>query len=592
VYSDADADSLHVAACDRAVHLPGNSPAETYLRIDLLLDAAARGGADAVHPGYGFLAEADSFASAVVAAGLTWVGPPAEAIAAMGSKIAAKALMQASGVPTLPEGPDAGFPLLVKASAGGGGRGMRIVRDAAELDAAMESASREAASAFGDGEVFCERYVERGRHIEIQVFADTHGTAVALHERECSIQRRHQKIIEEAPSPAVDDVLREAMGRAAVDAAKAVGYVGAGTVEFLLDESGEFFFLEMNTRLQVEHPVTEAITGLDLVELQLRVAEGEPLPDEALDPPILGHAIEARLTAEDPAADYRPAVGTLVRFDVPGDVRVDTGVSKGSAVSPFYDSMIAKVVAHGPTRAAAARTLRKALADARVAGVTTNRDQLVNILGDPDFLAGRLHTGFLDEDRRDAARTGAVEVACAAVWYAADTVAPQMLGIAPGWRNNRAVARTRNVRIGGDEIVLSEASIAASLAAPVTIAADGLVTVPLEAGGVRVDHTVTIDGAWHHVHGPDGHVSIELLPRHPEPQAVLRRGSLVATMPGVIRRVLVAVGDAVVAGQPLVVLEAMKMEHQIGAPAGGTVTEVRVAEGEQVEAGSPLLAVE
>ncbi|MET0459276.1 MAG: biotin carboxylase N-terminal domain-containing protein, partial [Ilumatobacteraceae bacterium] len=451
VFSDADEGALHVRSCDTAVHLPGTAAADTYLRVDLLIDAARRAGADAVHPGYGFLAESAAFARAVIDAGLTWIGPPPEAIAAMGSKIEAKALMRAAGVPVLPdssvEGADdiaaVGFPMLVKASAGGGGRGMRIVRGPEELDQARADAEREAAAAFGDGTVFCERYVERGRHVEIQVFADTAGNTVSLHERECSIQRRHQKIVEESPSPAVDHTLRRRMADAAVAAARAVGYVGAGTVEFLLGTAGQFWFLEMNTRLQVEHPVTELVTGLDLVELQVTVAEGAPLPAAALAAPLVGHAIEVRLTAEDPAAGYRPATGTFSRFEVPGAVRLDTGVESGSTVSPYYDSMVAKVIAVGATRDIAVRKLVDALGRARLHGPVTNRDQLLNILGHPAFQAGDLHTGVLDEHPCTDAVVGDVRAAAAAVAMAEQaanrSAATVLRDLPSGWRNNPAV---------------------------------------------------------------------------------------------------------------------------------------------------------
>ncbi|HEX5497283.1 MAG TPA: biotin carboxylase N-terminal domain-containing protein, partial [Mycobacteriales bacterium] len=422
VYADADADAPHVAEADVAVRLPGSAPADTYLRADLLLAAAGRTGADAVHPGYGFLSENAAFARAVADAGLVWVGPPAAAIAAMGSKLRAKELVVAAGVPALPtlpaDGPDSpdgpgapagsgfDFPLLVKASAGGGGRGMRVVRDAGSLAGAVASARREAAAAFGEDTVFCEPWLEPCRHVEVQVVADTHGRVVALGERECSIQRRHQKIVEETPSPAVGPVLRERLCRAAVAAAGAVGYTGAGTVEFLLAPDGRFFFLEMNTRLQVEHPVTECVTGLDLVRLQLEVAEGAPLGFDT-PPAPRGHAIEARVYAEDPAAGWRPSTGVVSTVEVPGvvarfappaghGVRLDSGVADGSTVGSHYDAMIGKVIAWAPDRPAAARMLAAALAGARLHGVTTNRDLLIRVLRHPDFLAGSTDTGFLD----------------------------------------------------------------------------------------------------------------------------------------------------------------------------------------------------
>jgi propionyl-CoA carboxylase alpha chain len=411
VASDADADSLHAREADHTVRLPGRAPAETYLRADLIVAAARAAGADAVHPGYGFLAENADFAAAVIDAGLVWVGPPPKAIAAMGSKLEAKQLLEQAGVPMLASWTDLAevseFPVLVKASAGGGGRGMRVARSLGELAEAHAAAQREAEAAFGDGTVFCERYVETGRHIEVQIFADAHGTVIALGERECSIQRRHQKIVEEAPSAAVDEDLRARLFDAAVTAARAVGYVGAGTVEFLLEESsGDFFFLEMNTRLQVEHPVTEAVTGLDLVRWQLLVADGEPLPLTHA-PPTRGHAVEVRLYAEDPAADWRPSTGTLHRFAVPDaalafvthreeGVRLDSAVADSSVVSVHYDPMLAKVIAWAPTRAEAARALAGALARARVHGVVSNRDLLVRILREPEFLAGGTDTAYLN----------------------------------------------------------------------------------------------------------------------------------------------------------------------------------------------------
>ncbi|HUD16808.1 MAG TPA: biotin carboxylase N-terminal domain-containing protein, partial [Acidimicrobiales bacterium] len=422
VYSDADDDSPHVAEADLAVRLPGVTPADTYLRSALILDAAARSGADAIHPGYGFLSESGDFARVVAGAGFIWVGPPATAIDAMGSKVGAKELMRAAGVPTLPSiaidddrlpDDDAveslGWPLLVKASAGGGGRGMRAVAGPVSLREAVASARREAAAAFGDDTVFLERYLVDPRHIEVQVIADAYGDTVALFERECSIQRRHQKIIEEAPSPMVTPELRAHLVDAAIAAARAVGYVNAGTVEFVVNSNGDPYFLEMNTRLQVEHPVTEAICGLDLVRLQLLIAGGAPLPREVHDAVAAGpqgHAIEARVYAEDPALGWLPSTGTLHRFEVGGatgaresagiSVRVDSGVESGSVVSPHYDPMLAKVITHAPTRDEASSALAATLARARIHGVTTNRDLLVRTVLHPAFVAGETDTGFLD----------------------------------------------------------------------------------------------------------------------------------------------------------------------------------------------------
>src|SRR5687767_2839219 len=416
VYSDADAESPHRAEADRAFRLPGSAPGDTYLRIDLLLDAARSAEADAVHPGYGFLSENAEFAQAVLDVGLTWIGPPPAAIAAMGSKVEAKKLMAGAGVPVLPEldpsavtAPD--LPVLVKASAGGGGRGMRVVRTLADLPGEIATARAEAASAFGDPTVFCEPFVEAGRHLEVQVLADAHGTMWSLGERECSLQRRHQKVVEETPSPMVDDALRAELSAAAVAAAKTIDYVGAGTVEFLARPDGTFWFLETNTRLQVEHPVTECITGLDLVAWQLRIAAGERLPDAPPEP--RGAAIEVRLYAEDPAQGWRPTGGTVRRFAVPGvraefdvpdrpGIRLDSSVVDGTAVGTSYDPMLAKVVAWAPTRTEAAARLAAGLAGARVHGVTTNRDLLVRTLRHPDFLAGRTDTAFFDRVGLDA----------------------------------------------------------------------------------------------------------------------------------------------------------------------------------------------
>jgi acetyl/propionyl-CoA carboxylase alpha subunit len=608
VVSDADADAMHVRAGDVAVRLPGSAAADTYLRADLLIGAAQLAGADAIHPGYGFLAESADFARAVADAGLIWIGPPADSIAVMGSKIEAKARMRAAGVPVLLDSTvvadldELGYPLLVKASAGGGGRGMRIVEQPGELATALTGAEQEAAAAFGDGTLFIERYVRRGRHVEIQVMADAHGAVVALHERECSVQRRHQKIIEESPSPAVDADLRRRMGAAAIDAARAVGYIGAGTVEFLLEPDGRFSFLEMNTRLQVEHPVTEAVTGLDLVELQIAVAEGAPLPPAALDAPLAGHAIEARLTAEDPAAGYRPSTGTFRRFAIDGDVRVDTGVESGSTVSPHYDSMVAKVIAHGPTRPAAIRKLAAALRQARLHGPSTNRDQLLNILGHPAFNAGDLHTGFLDEhpctDGAAKDVTLHAVVASLALQASHRAQAAVLAAIPSGWRNNPAVDRTVDLahgdasvrvsyRLGRDPWVRVDGE-------PVLV--DVLDATPehvvVELAGTRLAFDVAISGDIVDVDGPDAHVAFTVIPRFPDPDVAATSGSLLAPMPGTVRRVLVGRDDRVAAGQPLVIVEAMKMEHQIAAPAAGRVDDVLVGPGDQVETGQRLLHVE
>ncbi|MGX4658132.1 ATP-binding protein [Micromonospora sp. SCSIO 07396] len=622
VHSDADADAPYVAEADEAVRLPGNTPVETYLRIDLILDAARRTGADAVHPGYGFLAEHAGFAAAVTDAGLTWVGPPAGAIAAMGDKIAAKELLAGAGVPMLPTWTDGDavtdFPVLVKASAGGGGRGMRVVRDPADLPAAVDSARREAAAAFGDGTVFVERYVERGRHVEVQIFGDTHGTVVALGERDCSIQRRHQKIVEEAPAVLPDGV-RERLHAAAVAAGRAVDYVGAGTVEFLLAPGGEFFFLEMNTRLQVEHPVTEAVTGLDLVRLQLLVAEGGALPVPATPPPD-GHAIEVRLCAEDPTQGFRPATGTLHRFTVPGvageftptrGLRLDSGVDAGSTVGVHYDSMLAKLVAWAPTRAEAARSLAGALARAELHGVATNRDLLVRVLRSAEFGAAQVDTGFLDAHAEvfapllPADRLPVAALAAALAGAAARRAdAPVLAGLPSGWRNVPAVPQSvRYATATGDEIevryrldrsgALAEWSTDPTAAAPpmVELVAAAPERVLLDVAGVRRVLRVHRAGSTVFVDGPDGAAELTELPRFPLPRAALAVGSLLAPLPGTVTRVHVVAGQPVAAGDLLLTLEAMKLEHPVLAPTDGVVADLPVPAGGQVETGAVLAVV-
>jgi acetyl/propionyl-CoA carboxylase alpha subunit len=644
VHSDADAGSPHVGEADLTVRLPGDAPCDTYLRHDLLLDAARRSGADAVHPGYGFLSESGDFARAVVDAGLIWVGPPADAIDAMGSKIGAKEMMRAAGVPTLasvtvdgdePPDPDEvaalGWPLLVKASAGGGGWGMRIVGSADELAAALAGARREALSAFGDGTVFLERYITAPRHIEVQVLADAHGDVVALFERECSIQRRHQKIIEEAPSPVVGPALRTRLTDAAVAVARAVGYVNAGTVEFVLDTGGDVdgvdgvdgggvdgepYFLEMNTRLQVEHPVTEGVTGLDLVRLQLLVAGGAALPAEvhaAVARGPVGHAVEARLYAEDPAAGWLPSTGTLDQFTVPTDragVRVDSGVETGGVVSPHYDPMLAKVIAHAPTRSEALASLSATLAGARIHGVTTNRDLLVRTLRHEAFAAGATDTGFLDrhgldllaEPLADEGAVGRHAVVAALAGQAARRATAGVLATLPsGWRNNDldrqevtfdVGPRTVHAayRIGRRGRAVAEVTLDGEVL-DVAIRATAGDAVTLEAGGVARRYAVQQVGAVTYVDGPDGSSRLVEEDRHPVATEQVSAGSALAPMPGSVVRVAVTAGDRVESGQVLVVLEAMKMEHAVHATSPGTVAEVDVAEGDQVETARLLVVV-
>ncbi|OLZ43196.1 biotin carboxylase N-terminal domain-containing protein [Amycolatopsis keratiniphila] len=616
VFSDADADAPHTAEADLAVRLPGNAPTDTYLRAELLIKAAVETGADAIHPGYGFLSENAAFARAVLDAGLTWVGPPPEAIESMGSKVESKRMMAEAGVPILSEldpaeVTEADLPLLVKASAGGGGRGMRVVRTLGELAEAVEGASAEAASAFGDPTVFCERYLETGRHIEVQVLADTHGTVWAVGERECSIQRRHQKVVEEAPSPFVDEAMREALFDAARKAAQAIDYVGAGTVEFLAGPDGRFYFLEMNTRLQVEHPVTEATTGLDLVSLQLRIAEGEHLPIE--EPATTGHAIEVRLYAEDPAAGWQPQSGTLHRFELPvaqrefevgPGVRLDSGFVSGQTVGVHYDPMLAKVIAYAPDRRSAARALAGALAGAEIHGVVTNRDLLVNVLRHEAFLAGETDTAFFDRHGLDTlarplATVDTVRIsalAAALSGAAANRSEARVQSRLPsGWRNVRSQGQRKRFRHGDDELEvgysLGRDGLRADGFEGVELVSAENGGVVLEVSGVRRKFAVARYGDTVYVDSPDGSVELGVVPRYTDPDAALAAGSLVAPMPGTVVRLAVEAGDTVKTGDPLLWLEAMKMEHRIAAPADGVVTELPVVVGQQVEVGTILAVV-
>ncbi|MFD3517780.1 biotin carboxylase N-terminal domain-containing protein [Streptomyces sp. NPDC058657] len=602
VYSDPDADSLHARVADTAVRLPGASPADTYLRGDLIVKAALSAGADAVHPGYGFLSENAGFARAVQDAGLTWVGPPPGAIEEMASKTRAKVLMAEAGVPLLtPVDPAAAtaadLPLLLKAAAGGGGRGMRVVREVAALEAELTAAAAEARAAFGDGEVFAEPYVERGRHVEVQILADDHGTVWALGTRDCSLQRRHQKVIEEAPAPALPDTLRTTLHEAATAAARAVGYRGAGTVEFLLDADGHAYFLEMNTRLQVEHPVTEAVFGIDLVALQLRIAEGEALPAEP--PAPTGHAVEARLYAEDPAAGWQPQTGPLHTLDVPRGpgLRLDTGYAGGDTVGIHYDPMLAKVVAHAPTRHEAVRKLAHALARARVHGPVTNRDLLVRSLNHPDFLAAAVDTGFYDRhlDTLTAPAPGRELAAVAAALADAARGSGRHDRFGGGWRNVPSQPQTRTY--GDHEVRYRRTRDGYTvegvdgLDRVVSASPDRVV---LEVGGVLRQFAVAVHGGQVYVDTPDGTHALTAVPRFPDPTTRTAPGSLLAPMPGTVVRVAegLAEGDRVTAGQPLLWLEAMKMEHRISAPASGTLTALHAAPGRQVEVGTLLAVVE
>ncbi|HYG93209.1 MAG TPA: biotin carboxylase N-terminal domain-containing protein [Nocardioides sp.] len=612
VHSDADAGLPFVREADAAVRLPGNAPAETYLRSDLVLDAARRTGADAIHPGYGFLSENAEFARAVQDAGLTWIGPEPDSIERMGSKIESKKLMEAAGVPVLGNvtsdtATADDLPLLVKASAGGGGRGMRMVRSLDALAGEIERASAEAESAFGDGTVFVEPYVQNGRHVEVQVFGDRFGFVEVLGERDCSVQRRHQKVIEEAPAPGLPESTRAALHDAARAAAAAIDYVGAGTVEFLYDPARDrFYFLEMNTRLQVEHPVTEAVYDVDLVELQIAVAEREKLPAILGEvPPRRGHAIEVRLYAEDPAQDYQPQSGRLSLFEIPGvtgefgpagsGVRLDSAVRTGDEIGTFYDAMIAKVIVHAPTREQAVRQLAGVLRRARIHGLTTNRDQLVDLLGDPVFVDAAMHTTWLDgrtapsDPDGPPTRTLAHVAATIALAEATRLTRRVQHRIPVGWRNVVSAPQRTEFADGivvewtGDRLGYRIDGLSV-----VDASAD---EVTLEVDGVRTTFVTVVTGDRVDVDSHLGHVALTRKPRFVDPADQVAVGSMLAPMPGSVIAVRAAVGDEVAEGQPVLVMEAMKMQHTIAAPYAGTVAELPVSTGQQVEAGTVLAVV-
>jgi 3-methylcrotonyl-CoA carboxylase alpha subunit len=636
VYSDADAGARHVRACDEAYRL-GPAPArESYLRGDAILEIAQRCGAQAIHPGYGFLSENEGFAQACADAGVVFVGPPPSAISAMGLKAESKRLMASAGVPLVPgyhgkdqdpallkgEAQKIGFPVLIKASAGGGGKGMRIVRAASEFDAALASCKREAAASFGNDAVLVEKYATKPRHVEIQVFCDAHGGALYLFERDCSVQRRHQKVIEEAPAPGLPEATRRAMGEAAVAAARAVGYVGAGTVEFILDASGAFYFMEMNTRLQVEHPVTEMITGLDLVEWQLRVAAGGRLPLAQADLRANGHAIEARVYAENPDRGFLPSTGTLVHlrtppaatFSVgagsdgrPAAVRIDGGVGEGDAITPFYDPMIAKLIVWGEDRAQAIARMRDALARFEAVGPSTNVDFLGRLMRCRSFVEADLDTALIEREREVLAPRAAaptpVELAIAAAAVltgeaaagAADPHEPW--AIADGWRVGAPLARpltfthgeaTHRVVVdhvrGGWVVRAGDASVPLS-----ALRREGA-RVSGQAGGSRFDASAVLAGETLHLFTADGHLALGYAPplAHAGDDADAA-GGLAAPMPGKVIALMVEAGATVKRGQPLLVMEAMKMEHTIAAPADGVVEALLYRVGDQVAEGAALV---
>ncbi|VXC78031.1 Biotin carboxylase / Biotin carboxyl carrier protein [Pseudomonas sp. 9AZ] len=615
VHSAIDASARHVREADLAVNLGGAKPADSYLRIDALIAAAKASGAQAIHPGYGFLSENAGFARAIETAGLIFLGPPASAIDAMGSKSAAKALMEAAGVPLVPgyhgEAQDVetfraasnviGYPVLLKAAAGGGGKGMKVVEVESELAEALASAQREAQSSFGDSRMLVEKYVLKPRHVEIQVFADQHGNCLYLNERDCSIQRRHQKVVEEAPAPGLSAELRRAMGEAAVKAAQAIGYVGAGTVEFLLDERGDFFFMEMNTRLQVEHPVTELITGLDLVAWQIRVARGEALPITQEQVPLIGHAIEVRLYAEDPDNDFLPATGTLALYREanagPGR-RVDSGVSEGDEVSPFYDPMLGKLIAWGENREEARLRLLAMLKETCVGGVKTNLAFLQRVLAHPAFAKAELDTGFIP--RHEAQLLPPVSELPAEFWQLAAEAFVQ--SEAPQQRHDdfhSPWSRNNGLRLGlpaETDLHLScqneRQVIRLRYAATSTVQLQGE-TLSVESDGVRQQHLAIRRGDSLYLHYAGELRSIQRVDPIAEVEAGQQHhGGLTAPMNGSIVRVLVEAGQQVEAGAALVVLEAMKMEHSIRAPHAGTVKALYCSEGEIVSEGAVLVELE
>ncbi|MES2415289.1 MAG: acetyl/propionyl/methylcrotonyl-CoA carboxylase subunit alpha [Pseudomonadota bacterium] len=631
VYSDADASAKHVSYCDEAIHIGGSAPKDSYLRWERIIEAARATGAEAIHPGYGFLSENEEFAQACSDAGLVFIGPPPSAIKAMGLKAESKQLMEKAGVPLVPgyhgrdQNPDLlkkeadriGYPVLIKASAGGGGKGMRAVEKAEDFAAALESCKREAINSFGDDAVLVEKYAQRPRHIEIQVFGDTHGNYVYLFERDCSVQRRHQKVLEEAPAPGMTEAMRQEMGEAAVAAARAVNYVGAGTVEFIVEQRPDgtmkFYFMEMNTRLQVEHPVTEAITGLDLVEWQLQVAAGGKLPRAQNELRINGHAIEARICAETPDNNFLPATGNLFVYDKPActsfersDVRVDDGVRQGDAISPFYDSMVAKLIVHGKTREEALARLDEALAQIRIVGLSTNVQFLRHVVRSPSFAHANLDTALIQRESAVLFNQEPVGLAMAAAAAVAQTLLDEkaLEGTDPfsrrdGWRAFGVNVRRFEFEFHGEPAkaeltYLHDGALSlkvgdASGLLQFVKAAQGM---DLQFAGRRVMATVYHQGEVAHVFTRAGatQITVKDLLAHAG-QGPTEGGRLTAPMPGKVVSFGVKAGDTVTKGQPLAVMEAMKMEHTIAAPADGVVEELLYAPGDQVAEGAELLKI-
>jgi 3-methylcrotonyl-CoA carboxylase alpha subunit len=627
VYSSADTYALHTKFADEAVFIGPAPVRESYLNAEKIIAAALRTGAEAVHPGYGFLSENAEFAAACAASGLVFIGPSPESIRSMGLKSTARRMMAEAGVPIVPgyDGDDqeleslrrsaiaVGLPILIKASAGGGGKGMRLVRDAAELASSLESARREAEKAFGDGSLLIEKYIDDARHVEFQIFGDNHGEVVHLFERDCSIQRRHQKVIEESPSPAMTPELRRRMGEAAVRAAAELRYSGAGTVEFLLAPSGEFYFIEVNTRLQVEHPVTEMITELDLVELQIRVAEGKPLPLGEEDLQQSGHAIEARLYAEDPDNDFLPATGRIATWHHPestGGLRIDSGVETGTEIGIYYDPLLAKVIAHGPDRETALRKLVYGLKDLDVQGVKTNRDFLIRLLTQPDFQSGLYSTSFIESHRGElAAPDGTSQDRIAAMAVALyiekrrSANAPILSTIPQNFRNNRYRDPSIKLQAGGNAFNLSYRQIQAEAGTDAylvysddwrgeaQVVSFNPGSIRLAVGGVQRQFRVTESGDTFFVHSLEFSRAVTRLPRYPVPEISAEQADASAPMPGQVLKVLVTPGQQVSAGDPLIILEAMKMEQTLKAAMDGFVEAVLVRPGDIVAPGDSLVHI-
>ena len=623
VYSDADAAMPFVAEADEAIRLGPAPSAESYLRIDRILEAAAATNADAIHPGYGFLAENAEFAESCGKAGVLFIGPTADAIRSMGSKREAKALVDKAGVPVIPgydgsnqdpkvlagEAIKIGFPVLLKASAGGGGKGMKLVRRESDLPDAIASAAREGQSAFGDGTLLVERYIEDPRHVEIQILGDSHGNLIHLNERECSIQRRHQKIIEETPSPALDPTLRKQMGEAAVLCGKAIGYTNAGTVEFILAPDRSFYFLEVNTRLQVEHPVTECVTGLDLVEEQILVAQGEALRIDQEAVRFEGAALEVRLYAEDPASGFLPQSGRVVDWHLPAaeGLRVDSGVETGSEVGIHYDPMLAKIITSGESRALALQRMRRALRSLSVQGVTTNREFLLRVLDHPAFIAGEIDTHFIDRHLQDELGVGAAEASEQRAAMAA-TLAEQQTreservlvpGVPSGWRNNFHTPQWVEYALGDRDLRVEYRHRGEQRFTVWTGDSEREVRVvsweppelTLEEGSHRWRARISFDGDSTYVHSLQFSIGLQRKPRFPDKSLDVPAGGCVAPMPGKVIELRVAEGDTVQAGQVLMIMEAMKMEHTVTAPQDGTVAQVLVSAGDQVDADALLVVV-